>query len=143
MGKFEFEAFDKYSKRIDRLSGNQLDSLNRKSVNLIAAKYLDDVVPLTKVGEYPKGSGKVGGTLRRGWTIDGRAKKKGPEYFIDVINPTEYASYVNYGHRTRNNKGFVEGEFFAEKAAEQTTREVQKPLEKLVARELRRHLDAD
>ena len=91
MGKFEFEAFDKYSKRIDRLSGNQLDSLNRKSVNLIASKYISDVVPLTPVGEYANGSGRVGGTLRRGWTIDGRAKKRGLDYEVDVINPTEYA----------------------------------------------------
>lgn len=51
-----------------------------------------------------------GGTLRRGWTAgkDVNAaeyanslsvKKIGDKYHIDIINPVEYASYVEYGHR--------------------------------------------
>ena len=77
-------------------------------------------------------SGKKGGTLRRGWTSKtheeaaggsgsgGNAtayaqsltvNKVGTNYVIDVINPVEYASYVEFGHRTRNHKGWVEGKF--------------------------------
>ena len=52
----------------------------------------------TPVGQYPSGSGKVGGTLRRGWTI-GEVKHEGNDCIIEVINPLEYASYVEYGHR--------------------------------------------
>lgn len=51
-----------------------------------------------------------GGTLRRGWTggKDQKAAdyanslnitKIGNKYHIDIINPVEYASYVEYGHR--------------------------------------------
>ena len=43
-------------------------------------------------------SGYVGGNLRRKWTI-GEVNKKGDVYEIEVINPVEYASYVEYGHR--------------------------------------------
>lgn len=136
MSEFEFKAFEKYEKDLKNLEEKQLISINRKSVNLIAARYLRDVNLITPVGNYPQGKGRVGGTLRRGWTIDGLAKKRGNAYEVDVINPVEYASYVNFGHRTRGG-GFVEGQFFAEKAAGQTTREVQKDLEKLVAREIR------
>ncbi len=76
---------------------------------------------------------KAGGTLRRGWTAKtyaealssgGQAntamtyaqsldvKKIDGKYQIEVINPVEYASYVEYGHRTRGGKGWVEGQYF-------------------------------
>ena len=51
-----------------------------------------------------------GGTLRRGWTA-GKSTNAveyakslniqhiGDKYIIDIVNPVEYASYVEYGHR--------------------------------------------
>lgn len=71
------------------------------------------------------------GTLKRGWTAQragsgaeglksngGRQFAEtmkvhhfGDTYVIEVINPVEYASYVEYGHRTRNHAGWVEGKF--------------------------------
>ena len=79
---------------------------------------------------------KKGGTLRRGWTsktheeaasrngtadpnqseineyLDGvRIEKTGREYRITIINPVSYASYVEFGHRKRNHKGWVPGQF--------------------------------
>ena len=60
------------------------------------------------------------GTLRRGWT-GGKSQnasayanslniiKMGNKYRIDITNPIEYASYVEYGHRTRDHKGWVNG----------------------------------
>jgi hypothetical protein len=55
-------------------------------------------------------TGKTGGTLRRGWTI-GNVTKSADGYTVEIINPTEYASYVEFGHRTRGGKGFVNGKF--------------------------------
>ena len=74
------------------------------------------------MGKYSKGSGKTGGTLRRGWTGQKRASAQnyaesltvhhfGDTYVIEIINPVEYASYVEYGHRTANHKGWVPGRF--------------------------------
>ena len=143
MSDFDFSAFEKFEQRLKKLDEKQLTSVNKKSVDLIGKYYLSNVVQLTPVGLYDPKSGKVGGTLRRGWKLDGLAKKRGKDYELDVINPTDYASFVNFGHRTRGHKGWVEGQFFAERASEQTIKEVQQPLEKLVARELRRHLDAN
>lgn len=84
-----------------------------------------------KVKFTPKKSGAVGGTLRRGWTT--QAKGSGSEgmktggasqyadtlkvhhfgdtYVVEIINPVKYASYVEYGHRTANHKGWVPGQF--------------------------------
>lgn len=67
-------------------------------------------------------SGKKGGTLRRGWTgekntsvqeyVDNiKVNHVGDTYIIDIVNPVEYASYVEYGHRTANHKGWVTGHF--------------------------------
>ncbi len=76
-------------------------------------------------------SGKKGGTLRRGWTFQKSGsgaeglKTSGAKGYVDslkinhyggflvieIINPVEYASYVEYGHRTRNHKGWVPGRF--------------------------------
>ena len=54
--------------------------------------------------------GHVGGTLRKGWYITG-VRKNGNTHFILIYNNVEYASFVEYGHRKRNNKGWVEGRF--------------------------------
>jgi hypothetical protein len=35
----------------------------------------------------------------------------GNTYVIEVVNPVEYASYVEFGHRTRGGNGWVEGKF--------------------------------
>ena len=60
------------------------------------------------------------GNLRRQWTggkdTDGRrygdsleVRREGNSYYITVTNPAEYASYVEYGHRTKNHQGWVNG----------------------------------
>lgn len=79
-----------------------------------------------------KGS-KLGGTLRRGWTSEQNmdptayanalpVEKIGSEYRITIINPVYYAPYVEFGHRTRGGRGWVEGQFmltFSEKELDQ------------------------
>lgn len=98
-------------------------------------KYDKPVNFVTKEGKqvsFTPNTGKKGGTLRRGWTSKTEAeaesgsgrgtdaaiyanslaiKKVGSDYVIEVINPVHYASYVEFGHRTANHKGWVEGEF--------------------------------
>lgn len=57
--------------------------------------------------------GKQGGTLRRGWQIDGYSFSNGV-YEVKVVNNTHYASYVEDGHRIVRNKvtiGWVPGVF--------------------------------
>ena len=77
----------------------------------IAARLLAKVIKRTPVGTYPSNSGKVGGTLRRGWTAGTNQAATsyadsltvhhfGDTYVIEIINPVEYASYVEFGHRT-------------------------------------------
>ena len=100
----------------------QMDQFMNSCAKELAARLLAKVIKRTPVGQYPAETGKKGGTLRRGWT-GGKSSnatayansltvnKVGTDYVIDIINPVEYASYVEYGHRTRNHKGWVEGRF--------------------------------
>lgn len=53
------------------------------------------------------------GYLRRGWTaIKYDVQHSGDTYMVTIENPVEYASYVEYGHRTRGGGGWVPGQFF-------------------------------
>lgn len=100
----------------------QMDQFFESCAKELAARLLVKVIKRTPVGQYPAETGKKGGTLRRGWTSGETSNatayaksltvnKVGNDYVIDITNPVEYASYVEYGHRTRNHKGWVEGKF--------------------------------
>ena len=93
-------------------------------------------------------SGKTGGTLRRGWTggenVNATAyanslnvTKQGTDYVIDIINPVEYASYVEFGHRTRSHKGWVEGKFMLTISEDEIKRSAPRILEKKLEKYLK------
>lgn len=119
----------------------QIDQFLTSCAKELAARLLAKVIKRTPVGQYPEGSGKTGGTLRRGWTAGNNAnatayanslkvQKVGGDYVIEIINPTEYASYVEFGHRTRNHKGWVEGHFMLTISEDEIRRSAPAILEK-------------
>lgn len=119
-GRIRVKGLSELKKKANALN---TDSFIRACAKELAARLLSKVIERTPVGQYPSGSGKMGGTLRRGWTGQSNANaisyaqslpiaKAGTNYSIEIKNPTEYASYVEYGHRTANGKGFVPGQFF-------------------------------
>jgi hypothetical protein len=96
----------------DKLDKLDTDKFCRDCVNELAGRLLSKVIKRTPVGVYPPETGKLGGTLRRGWTDDPPVvTRTGDTYEADVSNPVSYAPYVEYGHRTRNHKGWVEGKY--------------------------------
>lgn len=121
-GKADYRQLKKLQKNIADMSKKlNMDVFYEACCKELAARLLALVVPKTPVGNYPKSSGKKGGTLRRGWGAKtaGEAKgyaeslkveKTGGKYTVEIINPTEYASYVEYGHRTSSG-GWVEGRY--------------------------------
>lgn len=98
-------------KRLSVLSDQQMRAFYVAAAKELAARLLRKVKKRTPVGQYPSGSGRTGGTLRRGWTVDTDVKVIGDTYEITVFNPVEYAPYVEFGHRTANHKGWVQGRF--------------------------------
>lgn len=132
MGKFNCKGLKDFQKKLEKLQ-NPEDFVESCAKEL-AARLMRMVVKRTPVGKYGKSyvtdadgnhvrykagrnKGKVkrvtvkkGGTLRRGWTI-GPITKEGNTIKVEIINPVGYASYVEYGHRTANHKGWVKGKF--------------------------------
>ena len=72
------------------------------------------------------------GELRRNWNI-GKVKRSGDSLSIELYNNTEYAPYVEYGHRTRNG-GFVPGVYMLEITLMELERELPRHLYKLLQR---------
>ena len=122
-GNVNFRDLDNFRNNLERtLGGDQVDLFIESCAKELAARLLAKVIKRTPVGQYSKSSGKKGGTLRRGWTNgknqDASAyasslqvNRTGDLYVIEIINPVEYASYVEFGHRTRDHEGWVEGKF--------------------------------
>ncbi len=122
-GKADYRQFEKLQKNIEEMSRKlNMDAFCEACSKELAARLLALVITRTPVGKYPKSSGKKGGTLRRGWGAKtvGEAKayaeslkisKAGNTYTIEIINPIEYASYVEFGHCTRSRSGWVEGQY--------------------------------
>lgn len=121
-GTFNFQDFERVKENLEKLNQAQVDTFIDSCAKELAARLLTKVIKRTPVGVYPNSSGKKGGTLRRGWTGEKNQSAVayansltihhfGDAYVIEIINPVEYASYVEFGHRTRNHKGWVNGRF--------------------------------
>lgn len=110
MGSFDARQIELLRDNLSNVTQTDVDIFFKQCANELTARLLRKVQRRTPVGIYPASSGKTGGTLRRNWTI-GDIVRSGNMYTVEIINPTEYASYVEYGHRTRNHAGWIEGKF--------------------------------
>lgn len=178
-GSCDFRELKKFQEKLEKLADSEIDKFCKTVSKELAARLLSKVIKRTPVGDYSheitvtakrdgkkhkKGekytrrvnsSGKLGGTLRRGWTAkeeeeakNGKGKgnktqeeimawvnelpikKKGNVFQIDVTNVVSYSSYVEHGHRTRNHKGWVEGYFMLTISENELNAELPKIIEK-------------
>ena len=65
-----------------------------------------------------------------------KVQHRGGICVIEIINPVEYASYVEFGHRTRGGKGWVEGKFILSVAEEEIQASAPKILENKLKKKL-------
>lgn len=136
MAKVDFKDLERLAGKVDKLTGNAANQLSEASVKELAARLLQKVVDRTPVGKYPQGSGKTGGTLRRGWTVGEVAKTTGG-WTVEVVNPVEYAQSVEFGHRTRNHKGWVPGRFMMALSEQELEKDAPRILENKLDRFLK------
>ena len=157
-GNCDFSELRKYADKLEKLTDADINDLCVKCSKELAARLLALVIPRTIVGDYPDGSGKVGGTLRRGWTsktheeaASGKGKngkpikeyaaslpvrKVGGYYIIQIINPVEYSAYVEFGHRTRSG-GWVDGKYMLTISEERLKQIAPRVLEKMLYQKIR------
>ena len=115
---FEIKGIDNFIKNIDNIQNNFHEDLE----NLIK-KYGVYLFANTK-----KRTPVDTGQLRRSWQL----KYKKGDLSIRLYNNTEYGIYVEYGHRTRGGKSYVEGVYMLKKTFEKTEEKFTNDLEKLL-----------
>lgn len=163
-GKVDYKQFEEFKKKLEKLQQADLQKFCEAAAKELAARLLRKVIKRTLPGEYPPNSGITGGTLRRGWTSktyeeakagkgngkDGAAyanslpiRQTGNVYTIDIINPVEYAPYVEFGHRTRGHKGWVPGRFMLTESEIELDRAAPGILEKKLVKFLGEHLNGN
>lgn len=146
MGKFDVKGLEQFSEQLNKLQNP--DAFVESCAKELAARLLRLVIKRTPVGQYPMSSGKKGGTLRRGWTSGKNSSAQsyanslqvqhtGNDYIIEIINPVEYASYVEYGHRTASHKGWVKGQFMMTISEQELTTAAPAILEQKIEKYLR------
>lgn len=125
-GKCDFRQLERMQKQLEKLEKEQT-AFCASCAKELAARLMALVKKRTPVDT---------GELRRNWTA-GTVERKGDEIVIEVINGLLYASYVEYGHRTANHKGWVEGKFMLTVSVA----EVERMAPKLVERKLQKFLE--
>lgn len=144
-GRFDIRGLKELQEELNKLQDP--DQFVESCAKELAARLLRMVVKGTPVGQYTKSSGKKGGTLRRGWTGSKRSSTQsyadsltiihsGDTYVIEIVNLVEYASYVEYGHRTINN-GWVPGRLMMTTSEQELERIAPKVLERKIKKYLK------
>lgn len=114
------------------------------ALNNLGMRFVRKVKLATPVGET--------GQLRRNWSIDNSEKTRtGSIYTLKITNPTEYAEYVEYGHRQtpgrfvpklgkRLKQSWVPGQFFAARSEAQIQQIADKVVQTVIEKEIREAL---
>lgn len=138
MGKFKASDLQKFQKQLSQLQ-ESTETFIESCTKDLAARLLRKVKKRTPVGHYSEKSGKKGGTLRRGWTVS-EIRQQGKLYTVDVANIVEYASYVEFGHRTPNHHGWVPGHFMLTFSEEELEQIAPKVLESKIRKILKEYM---
>lgn len=131
----DYQQLLRLQRKLQRME-QKYEAFLRQVTKEIAARMLSKVIRRTPVANpstwQTPVKGYVGGTLRRGWAVEANVRKKGNVYEIEVFNATDYAAYVEFGHRTANHQGWVKGRFMMTISAD----EVEQQAPALIERKL-------
>lgn len=105
----EWKSFQEKLEKISQDSND--DSLAYFLRNFIVEMAERVIAKTKKPGRTPVGTPEstgipnyVGGTLRRNWQL-GKILVEGKKISVEILNPTEYATEVEYGHRIMGGAG--------------------------------------
>ena len=113
---FEIKGIDNFLKGIDNIQNNFHGDLQR-----LIEKHGGILLRNTKM-KTPVDTGQ----LRRSWELE-----KG-DLYVKLYNNVEYAQFVEFGHRTRGGKSYVEGVYMLKTSFEKTEKDFENDLEKLL-----------
>ena len=141
-GRVDFEQLKQLQKQLEKFEQVDMDTFCEKCAKDLAFMLSRRVKKRTPVEQ---------GTLRNGWTVSSVRKENG-SYVIEVINATEYASYVEYGRRqtpgryvpaigAKLQKAWVPGKFMLTISEKEIEQLAPKYLEKKLEKKLREVMD--
>lgn len=110
--KVDTRHIKKYRDGLQRFHNQESKKMMDDCVQTLADDLLKNVSSKTPVSS----KAGTGGTLKRGWAI--RRSSTGKHLAV-VYNNVDYASFVEYGHRTRGGTKFVPGVFMLRRAVSQ------------------------
>lgn len=103
IGRIDDEQFQAWADRVrGKIDRDEVKKELSRSVKRIGTQAIRTVKSNTPVDT---------GHLRRSWRVQD-AGFTGGSWSIELTNGVEYASYVESGHRTRDQKNWVPGQFF-------------------------------
>lgn len=112
-GSCDYKQLKMLRDKVEKFSKVDLDAFCIEISRELAYRLLSKTIRRTPVDT---------GALRRGWT-NGQSTspkafastlpiiKAGNEYRIEITNLVKYVKFIEYGHRTRNHNGWVNGRF--------------------------------
>ena len=113
---FEIYGLEKFIKDINKMDSGIKEEL-QKLVDKYGGLILRDVKRKTPVDT---------GQLRRSWQLE-----KG-DLYVKIFNNTSYSIFIEFGHRTRGGKSYVEGVYMLKTSFEKQVKNFESDLEKLL-----------
>ena len=107
----EIQGLNRFIRTLNNASNN-FDEEAAKRLNNISQRLIRKVKLKTQVDS---------GVLKKGW----RSKKDGDLARI-VYNNVKYGHHVEYGHRTRGGKSFVDGRYMLTKSVKEIESDIEK-----------------
>lgn len=129
-GNCDIKDLKRLQEKMQKFNQKELEEFCEMCAKELAARLLSRVIKRTPA---------ITGTLRRAWSEENNVIKvehSGNEFVCEIINSTSYAIYVEYGHRTRNHKGWVNGRFMLEKSTLELDAQAPKIIEKKLMKKL-------
>lgn len=141
-GKCDFRQLAKLTENVKALNDGIANNFTKDVANEIALRLIRMIKQKTPVNT---------GTLRNGWSVN--IIENGKNYTIEIINPIEYASEVEYGHRQeagryvpalgkKLKKSWVQGKFMMTMSISEINQLTPRIVEDKVWKEIKRCFNA-
>lgn len=102
-GKFDFHEFEDLANRFQK-------ALDERAIERFIQDFLLEMAYRAE-RKIKKRTPVNTGNLRRNWRV-GNVERRGNSYVVEIINNTEYASFVEYGFRAHWVPGYWQGKHF-------------------------------
>lgn len=123
-GKFDFREFEKLAKSFKK-------AVDERVIERFIQDFLLEMA-MRSLRRIKKRTPVDSGELRRNWKV-GRVVRQGSSYVVEIYNNTDYASFVEFGHRTGADlTKWVEGRFMMTISMQEIERELPRYLEKRI-----------